>query len=115
MTYATLDEVRRGLKIVATEDDTTLTLLLDAASARIRQHLGARAPDVVEASGSGSSGVDIDEDALLDAYRTCQAATILLVELMYDTGPDQAALFMADDLPVRIKWLLKPLRKPTLA
>ena len=116
MNYATLEEVKAGLKIDHDLLDMHLELLIDASSSRIRQHLGDNAPENMEAASGASTALSLaEETAIEDAFKTCAAATILLVGLLVDTTETDTGIFDADEMPVRVKWMLKPLRKPTLA
>lgn len=113
MNYATLNEVKAGLKIVESDDDQHLALLTAAASSRIRRYLGDAAPDIdglAGSSGSGQLGQDLE-----DAFDMVRAATIHLVGLLHQAGIADQSGFDDKKLPPLISAILAPLRKPPLA
>lgn len=100
MDYATLDEVKLGLRIDHDDDDAHLTILITGSSRMVAQYLKSAAP----------------EDSSGDVPEEIKIATIMLVGYLYanpDSDPDKA--FDPGYLPAPVQSILYPLRTPTLS
>lgn len=97
------------------DDDMTLTLLIQAASGAVINYL-ASGPSVSYLDSDGN-GVTVDSDGVtLDVPAVVQAATLYMTGWLYrhrDDDPDKA--FQPGFLPAPVTALLYPLRDPVFA
>jgi uncharacterized phage protein (possible DNA packaging) len=108
MTFATLEETKQALRIYHDDDDSTLNLLIGAATGAVANYLKSAADPYLDSGGSVPSGVDVPP--------VIKTATIMLVGYLYknpDQDPDKD--FERGYLPAPVTTLLYPLRDPALA
>lgn len=109
VSLVSLSLLKSALRIDTTDDDDLLTdVYIPGASAAIVKHLDSRIEDILDLD----SGGDLVSGAEVPAV--VQVATIFLIAEWYDQDEPTKA-FEGDELPARVKAILKPLRDPALA
>lgn len=115
MMLISLDQASRYCRRDTTFDDAELTVLVQAASQRIAQHLlSGYSVDFMDSDGEpvaeDSDGVTQDVDAVV------QAATLYLTAWMYrHRDEDEAGAFGEGHLPAPVRALLGMLRDPVMS
>lgn len=100
-----LEEVKTGLRIDSTDDDTLLEALILAASSAVVNYLKGQAATVLSNS-----------DSPPETPPVVKQATVLLVSYLYsNSDSDKDGAFEMGYLPKPVMALLYPLRDPALA
>lgn len=124
MKYVTLCLAKDHLKVDHDEDDFEIERKIEAASSMVKSYIKTTSPyeparDANDDPVLDSAGYSEDaytEDGELAVRYEVQAATLLLVQLMYDqTLHERYAHGHGGFLPPEVSAILYPLRDPTFA
>ncbi|WP_280191187.1 head-tail connector protein [Delftia sp. PS-11] len=116
--FATLEQVKRHLRIDDDDADDDLTLKLETATERIGLHLNGVSPFQPELDDSGLPVRDADGKVIYTAQvrGSVKSATLLLVGYLYRyPSGDEKAAFDGSQLPAPITALLAPVRRMAYA